>query len=576
MGYRDADAAFVRVHPAANSGCGVVLVPPFGWDEQCSYRARRTLATTLAGDGLTTLRIDLPGTGDSAGGPWDADLLGAWTVAVASAAAWLRATGHRRVVAVGFGLGGLIALRAVNAGAPIDDMALWGLPASGHQAVRGLKAFGRIEAGLGRDEALPDGTIVAAGFVLSVETAAALTAVDLVACVPSKPAGRRILLLDRDGIAVDEALAEAMRAGGADVRAAGGPGWGRMLGEPQFSVLPTETFATIRRWAVESVAPSTLPAGQPPVLRDELTLEHLRERVVDIPGHRGALPAIFATPTGHAEGAAGLLLNAGPQRRIGPNRMWTETARRWAARGVPTLRIDLGGIGDADPDLDLSSVGQFYTGDHVLETREAVAWLRANTSGRLMVSGLCAGSGWGLHAAVEEPDVASVVLLNPRALVWERRATELRDARHLARQLRMAESWRKVARGSVNWNRPLRLGRAVAAELLGWPQRRWARQAALAAPEADPVRTLLTGLPERGDRVVLVFTGAEELRDDLQRSGALNELERTPNADVISLGAPDVDTHTLRPTVLQRQVSALLDSELDRICVRLGSTPPDA
>ena len=45
-----------------------------------------------------------------------------------------------------------------------------------------------------------------------------------------------------------------------------------------------------------------------------------------------------------------VFLNAGAVRRIGPNRLWVEAARRWARAGVPSVRMDLEGIGDADGD----------------------------------------------------------------------------------------------------------------------------------------------------------------------------------------------------------------------------------
>ena len=63
-------------------------------------------------------------------------------------------------------------------------------------------------------------------------------------------------------------------------------------------------------------------------------------------------------------------LNAGPQRRIGPNRMWVETARRWAALGVPTVRIDLTAIGDAQGDSRaLLDVRSYYTGAYMEQVR---------------------------------------------------------------------------------------------------------------------------------------------------------------------------------------------------------------
>ena len=59
---------------------------------------------------------------------------------------------------------------------------------------------------------------------------------------------------------------------------------------------------------------------------------------------------ILTEPVGPAVDLCAVWLNAGPQRRIGPNRMWVETARRWAALGVPSVRVDLAAIGDADGD----------------------------------------------------------------------------------------------------------------------------------------------------------------------------------------------------------------------------------
>jgi hypothetical protein len=53
---------------------GVVIVPPFGWEDVCSYRPLRFMARTFAGRGIPTLRYDLPGTGDSSGDARDAGL----------------------------------------------------------------------------------------------------------------------------------------------------------------------------------------------------------------------------------------------------------------------------------------------------------------------------------------------------------------------------------------------------------------------------------------------------------------------------------------------------------------------
>ncbi|MCW2985037.1 MAG: hypothetical protein JWR63_2607, partial [Conexibacter sp.] len=50
------------------AGTAVVLVPPFGYDDVCAYRGLRMWALSLSATGVASLRIDLPGAGDSGGG----------------------------------------------------------------------------------------------------------------------------------------------------------------------------------------------------------------------------------------------------------------------------------------------------------------------------------------------------------------------------------------------------------------------------------------------------------------------------------------------------------------------------
>src|SRR5258706_5442820 len=87
---------------------GIVIVPPFGWEDVCSYRPLRFLAQTLAASGIPALRYDLPGTGDSSGAVLDSALVNAWIQSVGDAAAELRAaTSVRHVAVVGVRLGAM-------------------------------------------------------------------------------------------------------------------------------------------------------------------------------------------------------------------------------------------------------------------------------------------------------------------------------------------------------------------------------------------------------------------------------------------------------------------------------------
>ena len=120
--------------------------------------------------------------------------------------------------------------------------------------MRELRAFGRMEtskfAKRGQPEppALPEGSVGAGGFVLSAETSRALELLDLTALDVAAGGLRRAMLLERDGIGVDERLREHLQLGGVDVQVAPGPGFGKMIAEPQEAQPPLEVFAAVEAW----------------------------------------------------------------------------------------------------------------------------------------------------------------------------------------------------------------------------------------------------------------------------------------------------------------------------------------
>src|SRR4051794_32315927 len=196
------------------------------------YRGRRDWAAHLAAAGYPVLRIDLPGTGDSPGGPDDPDRLGAWTEGVSVAARWLGATsGAARIVAAGVGLGGLVAYRAASEGARIDDFILWAVPARGQALVRELRAYSRLPSATapspvdGRSWAPQEGAVIAAGHLLSAETASAFEALDVGQMDVDDLRHRRVLLVGRSGPRVDARLRNFLEHAGAEVAVTGGPGY---------------------------------------------------------------------------------------------------------------------------------------------------------------------------------------------------------------------------------------------------------------------------------------------------------------------------------------------------------------
>ena len=362
------DPTFAFFHPSAQEpvSTAVILCSPFGWDDVASYRARRSWAEQLAASGHPTMRFDYPGSGDSGGSPGDPGRVEAAASALGAAAAWLRAeTGCSRVAAIGLGLGGLLAAQGIAEGAGIDDLVLWAAPDRGQSFVRQERAFSQMQtsryslAGEPEPEVLPSGWMEAGGFVLSAETIAALSRIDLRSFRTGSLS--RVLLLDRDGIDIDPRVGEHLGQAGIEVTSGKGDGWAAMCFHPERYQLPVRVIAAVSEWlAAPPPLTHSRPAAEaepiaPPPAKEFADLEvagvPVRESAIMLDLPVGPLFAVLAEPVKMPKtGVSGVFLNAGAVRRIGPNRMWVEAARRWAARGIPTLRVDLGGIGDSDGD----------------------------------------------------------------------------------------------------------------------------------------------------------------------------------------------------------------------------------
>ncbi len=536
------ESVLVLLHSAAEPrrDTAVLMCPPFGWDDTCSYRSRRAWAESLAAQGFPVLRLDLPGTGDSTGSARDRARVAASVAALTVAGAWLRAaTGCTRVAAVGIGLGGLYACAAASGGATFDDLVLWAVPARGRAVVRELRAFARLGAG----STMPDGAVAANGYLLSAETVADLDALDLTALGPPKIA--RALLLDRDGLPVDEALCEALA--GAAVTVAPGPGYAALMARPQESLPPYDVMARVAAWLGVAAGPGAAPPLVATV--GKVALDGGYERML-------TSTAILAEPAGAHAGLTAVLLNAGAIRRTGPNRMWVEIARRWAARGVPTVRVDLHSIGDAPgEDCWTGADGQFYEESYRAEITALLDTVVAQgLPARFVLIGLCSGAYWSFHVAQDDPRVVGVVLVNPLTFAFDPYAVVVRTSRVL-RRVWQASGWRRLLRGRSSIANVGRVLRAAATRIVVAPRRRGLR--APAAPGFDRLR-------DRGVRTLLVFSPGEPLREDLAREGLFDRLDRWPNLAVRILDGP-TDTHTIQPLAMQAQVHALVDAELEAL-----------
>lgn len=239
----------------------VLLLPAFGMDEAVSYRARREWAIALAQTGFMTARIDLPGSEDSAGSPLDPGRATSWVEAVSDVVRWLRAASRSsRVAVIGIGLGGLLAIEATRSGAPIDDLVLWAVPAGGRACLRALRLYARTimraDAHGATDCERPDGAIGLAGYLMSAETAAAISAIDLADLSLPPDRAHHALLIGRDAHGIDERLRRHLSDAGAKVTVAATGDYGQMMTFSDTSKAPRESIERSLSWLNERAAPS--------------------------------------------------------------------------------------------------------------------------------------------------------------------------------------------------------------------------------------------------------------------------------------------------------------------------------
>lgn len=585
------ESVFATLHGAHSPAreVAVLMCPPFGWEDMSSYRSRREWASSLAAAGFAVLRIDFPGSGDSSGGPRDAQRLGAWTDAVATSAQWLASTsGARRIVAIGIGLGGAIAYRALALGAPIDDLVLWGVSSRGRRHVRELRAFSYMESSRVEDAATQstvedagDGSLVVAGYTLSADTQRELDELDLTELDCERLQSARVLLLERDGHAIDPRLLTALEGCGANVIVKEGDGYApMMMAELPHARSAHAVFETVSAWLVRLNASLEGAPVPEPVAAPEWGSSaemsgpdgaRVRETPITISHPLGDPVGILTEPLGPALDLCAVWLNAGPQRRIGPNRMWVETARRWAAQGVPTVRIDLAAIGDADGDSSsLVDVRSYYGGSYLDQVRVVLDALRARgLPARFVLGGLCAGAYWSLQVAQEDSRVAGAVVLNPGYLVYDGGLSNaVGQSRSVAARLLKPATWARVLRGQFTLSAHLAAARtllmALGRRLLGLPKQLLAHGAG-----GNEITRTFDRLREQDQQVLILFAGEERLYLQLRAAGRFAGLERWPNISLVHIER-EGDMHTLRPLSLQHDAHRLIDELLRRELALLG------
>jgi pimeloyl-ACP methyl ester carboxylesterase len=224
----------------------------------------------------------------------------------------------------------------------------------------------------------------------------------------------------------------------------------------------------------------------------------MNERVVYFGPERNLL-GVLTLPAEPRPGApAVILLNAGLLHRVGPNRLSVDIARRLAARGYPSFRFDMAGVGDSE----LGESGVLYierSRQDVVESMETLEEMIG--ADRFVLMGLCTGAYNAFRAALVDDRVAGCVLMDGYSYPTARsqfehyrgRVLDLdRWKRYLARRLGQGADTEGAVQGDL-----------VVFENEHVPKERFAAE--------------LASLVDRGTHLLLVFTGLGPLRFTYRR-----------------------------------------------------------
>jgi pimeloyl-ACP methyl ester carboxylesterase len=289
----------------------------------------------------------------------------------------------------------------------------------------------------------------------------------------------------------------------------------------------------------------------------------IRESPFELDTPAGTIRGVLVEPLRGGESAplCGVLLNSGAVRRVGMNRIWVETSRRWAARGVPTLRLDLPGLGDSDGDeRAYAHPDAFYRTEFVAYVVAALDALEARgLPGGFVLSGLCAGAYWSFQTALADERVHGAVMLN---LYRFSTASEL-DAGRIARRAR------QLYRSGVLWST---MRDAVADGTITGMLRAIARNPhKLLNRETEPeissaLNAEMAQLEERGVARTLLMSLGEPIAQDIIDAG-LDETEPWPG---VAFERIPIRDHGFRPVWAQQFVNDALDRGLDRAISAAG------
>jgi hypothetical protein len=125
-------------------------------------------------------------------------------------------------------------------------------------------------------------------------------------------------------------------------------------------------------------------------------------------GPDNSLVGVFDDAGGASEVCC-LLINAGVQPRVGPNRINVKISRALAQRGIASMRFDLAGIGDSKP----AATARAYEEQAALDIGAAMDFVsRVGGPRKFVIFGICSGAVNAHRGAMIDPRVVGLLMLD--------------------------------------------------------------------------------------------------------------------------------------------------------------------
>lgn len=539
------DGAFGWLHGTVGKRAALIC-PPLGAEYLVLHRFVRRLAVELAEAGIPTLRLDYPGTGDSADlqGAEGAAEVSAWLGAIrAGVRATRTLTGATNVVLVGFQIGALLAVCAGRDLPDVSGLAVIAPVANGRSYARELRLRASVQrSGTTAPEGLTDtssvGLLEINGYAFPEALRLALQPLD--AAAPAGTHNRDYLVLGLPNWEADNRLVAALRSHGHRVTHGELRGLSDFKWHSTFASLPPDAYRDLIDWCLCLPPPqSTGCDGE-----QEVQAELRGASFLEVPALFGKDPELFGIyckPTGPVRGDLCVVIgNHGANHHVGWGSMYVPLARELARVGIASFRFDFAGIGDS-PCAAGRPERELYSAASQDDMRTAVDHIQSTYGHSVMLLGHCSGAFQAFYSAVAHEPVRALVMTNLATFHWkpgdsleEAERQSARTMQWYVRNLFKYDTIRRLVRGQIDVAH-------IRQATTRWLAARLRRLSAAVGSGGDggpPVLQYFSALSARDVKILLVYSDNDSGLDELSLRGGRRILG-LPNVSLCILKGAD-------------------------------------